>query len=270
MERHQQIRMEQSSLRDDLEQKDIKIEDYVSQMTILNKELVIVEQKMYDDYDSMDNHIKIINTILTDVEMKFVIRSKKYNKPKDKELWKQKYFQLIRKISKNRGAMFDDAKTKLIKNINTPYKELFKDVYCDIHPFHNLTTILEIQIIIENGFDINTNLHDSHATLLTKHNRYDNITILEYLLDNGADINTKSTWGNPFIENLITYHCTLKVEYHKILKLILNHPLVKIDNIYLESLIVKLYEKICDVYKFTEKIRDELIFIINNYIEKNN
>jgi ankyrin repeat protein len=64
-----------------------------------------------------------------------------------------------------------------------------------------------------NGFDINTNLHYSHVTLLSNH--YSDITILEYLLDNGSDINTKSTGGNPFIENLITYNCTLVVAYHK-------------------------------------------------------
>jgi hypothetical protein len=52
MERHQQTRMEQSSLLEKLEQKYIKIEDFVSEMRILNKELGKVEQKMYKELDN--------------------------------------------------------------------------------------------------------------------------------------------------------------------------------------------------------------------------
>ena len=65
MERHQQIRKEQSSLRDKFEQKEIKVEDFVSQMILLNEELKIVEQKMYDEHDKIkkSEYIKIIEQI---------------------------------------------------------------------------------------------------------------------------------------------------------------------------------------------------------------
>lgn len=265
MERRQQIRMEQSSLREKLEQKDIRIEDFVSEMTILNKELVEVEQEMYDEYKHMKNHIKIINTVLTDVEKRFIVRSKKYNTEKDKELWKQKYVQLINNFKYTN--LDSIAKNQLIENINIQYTNI--SIKNHGHPFKELKTILEIQIIIENGFNINTNLYPSMVTLLSNHSKTDNIAILEYLLDNGADVTTPSTFGKPFIEDLCTRECVENAEYIKILKIILDHPLVKIDNIYLKLIIVKLNEIKCNVYKYTEKTRDEIIFVINKYIEKN-
>lgn len=67
MERHQQIRKEQASLREKLEQKDIEVEYFVLQFRLLNEELIETEQKMYNEHDtcilSLDTIINLLQKV---------------------------------------------------------------------------------------------------------------------------------------------------------------------------------------------------------------
>jgi hypothetical protein len=261
MKRHQQIRMQQSSLRNEVEQKNIEISYFVSQMAILNDVLLEVEQEMYVDYENMNNHVKMINKVLTDV-----FKSNTIKDTIEEDLWKQKYVNLINNW--RYSPIKESAKHQLIRNINTPYKELDLRDLPNTHPFRHLRTILEIQIVIKNGFDINTNLSDTSYTLLENRVDCNDFATIEYLLDNGADVMSKTTFDRPLIEDLCLRFCKCSVLYNKTLKFILDHPRVKIDIEYLKLIIIKVNENKFE-YGYTAAMRYAIIFIINNYIEKN-
>jgi hypothetical protein len=115
MKRHQQIRKEQASLREKLERRDIKVEDFVSEMRILNEELKIVEQKMYNEHDtcilSLDTKINLLqkeNLLLNNKIGLLNISKENQKKINVKLIKKDKYIHKLKKSIKNDYLNFNE------------------------------------------------------------------------------------------------------------------------------------------------------------------
>jgi hypothetical protein len=115
MKRHQQIRKEQASLREKLEQKDIKVEDFVSRMRSLNEELHETEQKMYDEHNtcilSLDTKINLLQkeNLLLNNKIGLLNISKENNKKINLKLIKKdKYIHKLKKSIKNDYLNFNE------------------------------------------------------------------------------------------------------------------------------------------------------------------
>ena len=115
MKRHQQIRKEQASLREKLKYKEIKVENFISQMNSLNEELKILEQEMYNEYDtcilSLDTKINLLQkeNILLNNKICLLNISKENNKKLNVKLIKKdKYIHKLKESIKNDYLNFNE------------------------------------------------------------------------------------------------------------------------------------------------------------------
>lgn len=156
MERHQQIKKKQASLRVKLEQKDIKVEDFVSQMRSLNEELKIVEQKMYDEHDncfyyscilSLDRKINLLqkeNLLLENKIGLLNISKEKSKKHHLKIIKKDKYIHKLKESIKNDYLNFNE------EMLPKSYLRISKRF-----PHLNLQEIIDFEkLVIDNGGNI--------------------------------------------------------------------------------------------------------------------
>lgn len=169
MKRHQQIRKEQDYLHDKFEQKDIKVEDFVSQMRSLNEELKIVEQKMYNEHDKC---ILVLDKTVNFLQKENLLLNNKIGLLNiSKEKSKIQHLKLIKK---------DKYIHKLKESIKTDYlqfnEEMIPKSYLRISkrfPHLNLQEIIDFEKRVrDNGGSIQ--VHGGDFRLTTRVINYQN------------------------------------------------------------------------------------------------
>ena len=144
MKRHQQIRKEQASLREKLERRDIKVEDFVLQFRLLNEELNETEQKMYNKLSKKDKYIHTLKeSIRTDfLNFRENMMPKSYMRISKRfpHLTLQEIIDFEKKVRENGGSIQvhsgDFVLTHIDKNLYSNDRD--KDKYISWTCCHNV------------------------------------------------------------------------------------------------------------------------------------